>query len=76
MCKDRIEEAALSLQGVSEAEWSEETKVLHVTFDHSKVKLADIHKKIAEAGHDTELEKAPDDVYEALPACCLYRDSE
>lgn len=76
MCKDRIEEAALSLQGVNEAEWSEETKVLHVTFDDSKVKLADIHKKIAEAGHDTELEKAPDDVYEALPACCLYRDSE
>ena len=76
MCKDRIEEAALSLQGVSEAEWSEETKVIHVTFDHSKVKLTDIHKKIAEAGHDTEQEKAPDDVYEALPACCLYRDSE
>ncbi len=76
MCKDRIEEAALSLQGVSEAEWSEETKVLHVTFNHSKVKLADIHKKIAAAGHDTKLEKAPDDVYEALPACCLYRDSE
>jgi Cu(I)/Ag(I) efflux system membrane fusion protein len=76
MCKDRIEEAALSLQGVNEAEWSEETKVLHISFDHSKVKLADIHMKIAEAGHDTELEKAPDDVYEALPACCLYRDSE
>ncbi|MDA3952869.1 MAG: efflux RND transporter periplasmic adaptor subunit [Bacteroidales bacterium] len=73
MCKDRIEKAALSLNGVSTAEWSTDTKMAHISFDSGKVKLIDIHKVIAKAGHDTEIEKAPDKIYNALPECCLYR---
>jgi len=72
MCKDRIEEAALSLDGVNSASWSEETKLLEVSFNNDKVKLGKIHKAIAKAGHDTEKEMAPDEVYNDLPACCLY----
>ncbi|UCG26979.1 MAG: efflux RND transporter periplasmic adaptor subunit [Bacteroidales bacterium] len=73
MCKDRIEKASLSLDGVKSAEWDEVTKIIHISYDKELVKLRDIHKAIAKAGHDTEKEKAPDEVYNALPECCLYR---
>lgn len=73
MCKDRIETAARSVAGVALAEWSAETKQLHVSFDNGKTNIDNIQKAIAKAGHDTEKYKAPDDVYKALPECCLYR---
>ncbi|MBA7543979.1 hypothetical protein ES705_36324 [subsurface metagenome] len=72
MCKSRIEEAALSLDGVNSAEWSEETKMIHLSFNADKVRLDNIHKAIAKVGHDTEKETAPDDVYDNLPGCCQY----
>lgn len=73
MCKERIETAAKSVAGVTTAEWSAETKQLHVSFDGTKTSSDAIQKAIAKAGHDTEKYKAPDDVYKALPDCCLYR---
>ncbi len=73
MCKARIEEAALSLNGVNSAEWGEETKMIHLSFNADKVKLENIHKAIARAGHDTEKETAPGEVYDNLPECCKYR---
>lgn len=72
MCKDRIEKAALSLEGVASAEWSAEDHILHLLYDKKKVKLDKVHKSIAAAGHDTEKVKAPDSVYNQLPECCLY----
>ncbi len=72
MCEETIETAAMSLDGVSNADWSQETHMIHVNYNDAKVKLADIHKAIAKSGYDTELETAPDDVYESLPACCHY----
>lgn len=74
MCKDRIETAARSVAGVTQAEWSAETKQLHVSFDKGKTNIDNIQKAIAKAGHDTEKYKAPDDVYKALPECCLYKN--
>jgi Cu(I)/Ag(I) efflux system membrane fusion protein len=73
MCKERIETAAKSVSGVASAEWSAETKKLHVQFDGAKTNLDDIQKAIAKAGHDTEKYKASDAAYKALPECCLYR---
>ena len=72
MCKTRIEEAALALDGVTSANWDEETKMMHLSFHADKVKEIEIHKAIAKAGHDTEKEKAPKDVYNELPECCKY----
>jgi copper chaperone CopZ len=72
MCKARIEKAA-KINGVSKAEWSDETKVLTLVYDPSKVKSDDVQKKIAAAGHDTEKYKADDKAYKALPACCKYK---
>jgi hypothetical protein len=31
---------------------------------------------IADAGHDTPMHKAKDEVYEKLPACCKYDRTE
>ncbi len=72
MCESRIEKAAKSVEGVSSADWDQDTKMIEVTFDDSKTDLEKIHKAIADAGHDTDLKKADDKTYEALPGCCHY----
>ncbi|MDR1102962.1 MAG: cation transporter [Tannerella sp.] len=73
MCKTRIEKAAKDIEGVSTAEWSLEKQQLHLHFDTGKTSLKSISEAIAKAGHDTESDKAADDVYNALPGCCKYR---
>ncbi|WP_303918507.1 efflux RND transporter periplasmic adaptor subunit [Draconibacterium sediminis] len=75
MCKDRIEEASLSVGGVESANWDDETEMLHLNFNASKTSSEEVQKVIAAVGHDTEKYKAPDTVYEALPECCLYREN-
>ncbi|MDA3952866.1 MAG: heavy-metal-associated domain-containing protein [Bacteroidales bacterium] len=70
MCESRIEKAVLDLDGVTTADWDKETKMVEISFDEVKVKLDDIHKAIAKVGHDTEKEKANDEVYNALAGCC------
>lgn len=72
MCKDRIESTALELDGVNSASWSSEDQVLHLNFNKDKVALNEVHKAIANAGHDTEKVSAPDKVYDNLPGCCKY----
>lgn len=73
MCKTRIEKAAKSVEGVSEADWDKETKMITVTYDNSKTDVHKIHKAITLVGHDTEIYKADDKTYKALPKCCQYR---
>ncbi|HDR89769.1 MAG TPA: copper chaperone [Bacteroidetes bacterium] len=72
MCETRIEKAAGSVEGVRSADWSQESKMLELTFDPAKASLDDIQKKIASVGHDTPLHRAKDEVYNNLPACCKY----
>ena len=74
MCETRINEAALSTRGVESAHWDVESRMLSVTYSKGRFKPARLHYKIASVGHDTEELLAPDPVYEALPACCKYRD--
>ncbi|MEE4197179.1 MAG: heavy-metal-associated domain-containing protein [Bacteroidales bacterium] len=73
MCENRIEKAALGLDGVTKADWDKDTEMLEVAFVEEKVNVDDIHQAVAEAAHDTDKVKAVDEVYQALPACCLYR---
>ena len=73
MCKDRIEEAATSVKGVSAASWDVKTKKINVKYDATLSSISDIQKAIAKAGHDTGKFKADDRVYKSLPECCLYR---
>ena len=72
MCEKRIEKAATSVEGVTEADWNKETKMLEVTFDTEKTKTYEIQKAVADVGHDTEIIKAKDEVYDELPGCCKY----
>ncbi|MDO9257458.1 MAG: efflux RND transporter periplasmic adaptor subunit [Bacteroidales bacterium] len=73
MCKDRIEEAAKSVKGVSTADWNAKTKIMDVEYNSVLTSVETIQKAIAKSGHDTGKYKASDKVYRALPACCLYR---
>ncbi len=72
MCETRIEKAALSVEGVSKAEWDKKTKVLEVTFDEAKANSDKVEKAVAKVGHDTPHYKADDEAYKNLPGCCHY----
>ncbi|MFA8450249.1 MAG: efflux RND transporter periplasmic adaptor subunit [Bacteroidales bacterium] len=72
MCKNRIEKAALSVIGVTSANWDSESKEIQLTYDQD-LSIDEIHKAIAKVGHDTERFKATNEVYDKLPGCCLYR---
>ncbi|MDT8393256.1 MAG: efflux RND transporter periplasmic adaptor subunit [Bacteroidales bacterium] len=72
MCKSRIEETAMEQNGVMSASWDLESGMLHLDLDADKISVDEVEKAIAAVGHDTENHRAPDDVYEALPGCCLY----
>ncbi len=76
MCKTRIEKAAKSVDGVTAAVWDSKTQMVKVTFDNSKTDLKNINQAIANAGHDTDMCKAKDETYNALPGCCHYDRQE
>jgi mercuric ion binding protein len=73
MCKKRIE-TVLDHKGVKLAKWDPKTKELEVVYNSDKVTEMQIHELVASVGHDTDKVKAKDEVYAALPFCCLYRD--
>jgi Cu(I)/Ag(I) efflux system membrane fusion protein len=73
MCKKRIEKTATSVEGVSSATWNSETKNLEFAYDAEKTTPEAVSKALAKVGHDTDKDKAPDDIYNALPGCCKYR---
>lgn len=73
MCKIRIEDA-LDVKGVNSAAWDRKTQTLTVVYRPAKISEQILHQRVAAVGHDTPQAKAPDAVYQALPACCKYRD--
>lgn len=72
MCESRIEKAAKSVDGVTAADWNKQTKMIEVSFDALKTDVHKVHMAIAKAGHDTDMHKAKDETYNALPGCCHY----
>ncbi|WP_338376335.1 metal transporter [uncultured Flavobacterium sp.] len=72
MCEKRIEKAAFSVRGVKSAEWHVDCQDIHVIIDENKCSKEDVAKAIAAVGHDTDLIKASDDVYEDMHSCCQY----
>lgn len=71
MCEARIEKAA-KIEGVASADWDMETKILTITFNPTSVKPGLVHKAVAAVGHDTDKERADDEVYAKLHTCCQY----
>jgi copper chaperone CopZ len=72
MCKERIEKA-LMVKGVKYAYWDEKSEEATVKFNPEVVTLDQLHKNVAAVGHDTDLVKADDKVYENLHSCCKYK---
>jgi periplasmic mercuric ion binding protein len=75
MCQTRIEKAAKSVDGVTQAKWSDETKILELVYDDTKTNADKVETAIAKVGHDTPMHKATDESYKALPGCCKYERS-
>lgn len=72
MCKSTIEKAANSVGGVTRAIWDGTQKKIAVSFDASKIEVAEIHKAIAASGYDTEALVGNEEAYNSLPGCCKY----
>jgi outer membrane receptor for ferrienterochelin and colicins len=73
-CKPRIE-AAAKIKGVGSASWDASTQTLSLSYNISRTNLQKIQQHIVLAGHDIGKLKANDRIYNALPACCHYRDT-
>ncbi len=70
MCEERIEQAALELDGVSRADWKTETKSLSVSYDSTKIDEMKIQQAVANVGHETKSVASPQEVHDELPECC------
>ncbi len=73
MCQDRILEAAISVDGVLKATYNLDTKELSLE-TNEQFNKRDLARILAAAGHDSDLRRADQHSYEALPGCCKYRD--
>ena len=76
MCKSRIEKAALNSKGVKYALWNVKTHQLNLIIDERKTDVSTVQQNVANVGHDTDVFKAPKEIYENLHGCCKYRDEE
>ncbi len=72
MCKNTIEKAANSVEGVTSANWAVDKKKIDVSFDYTKTDAMAIHKAIAASGYDTEQVAGSEEAYNDLPGCCKY----
>ena len=72
MCKETIEGALKKKDGIAKKEWNTKTKMITVSYDPSKITLAQIKQKIADAGYDTDDVHAKDEAYNSLHKCCQY----
>ncbi len=72
MCKKRIEKAAYG-KGVRHAEWNKENQNLILVYRPDRTELAKIRQRILDVGHSVDQEKASEEAYQRLPACCHYK---
>ena len=73
MCKKRIEKAALNTKGVKYASWTAETQQLTLIYSAKKTSSKSVAENIAAVGHEADSIVAPDEAYNSLPACCMYK---
>src|ERR1700741_2310303 len=73
ICKNRIEKASKG-KGVTSAIWDVDTKMLSLDYNPSITSPEKVQERIADAGHDTQVKKAKDRIYDELPGCCHYRE--
>lgn len=71
MCKKTIEKS-LKVEGVSKANWNEDSKIISVSYDPAKITLDQVQRNIAAVGYDTDSHRGDDKAYTDLPECCQY----
>lgn len=71
MCKKTIE-SSVDVKGVKSAVWDAKTQSITIAYQPSKIEEAKLHELIAASGYDTELKKANESSFKALPECCQY----
>ena len=76
MCQRRIEGSLKEVEGIASASWDVDTKMMTVKFAEDLISLDNIHKRIADVGHDTDKYRADEEVYGKLPGCCKYERAE
>ena len=64
---------AMDVPGVRAAQWDQTTEKATVVYRVKKISEERLQKLVADAGHDTDLFVASDEVYAGLEKCCLYR---
>ena len=72
-CKVRIEGAANALTGISNANWSEKTKLLSFDYDVHLVSVNQLHEHIVSLGYDTDEYQTTYDAYMSLPETCRHK---
>ncbi|MDR1502251.1 MAG: cation transporter [Prevotella sp.] len=70
ICKQRIENAALSVNGVFSATWNVQNGKLQIGFNPEKTNIGEISEAIAKVGHDTDKNKADKIKHDELSDCC------
>jgi cation transport ATPase len=76
MCRERIENVALALEGVEYVRWDRSKQNLTVSYNEQKTSLQKIQTAVTMKGHDTELFSASDVRFNELPGCCKYERGE
>lgn len=71
MCKKTIE-TAVNVDGVLEADWNKDTKMMSIGYDSTLINLERIEQLISKSGYDTEMFQAEEDAYNGLHECCKY----
>lgn len=75
MCTDRIIKTVNEIDGVTLSDYNLDKQELHIHYIDSNTSIEAVSKALATVGHDTELFKAEQEVYDALPGCCKYREA-
>ena len=73
ICKKRSEKSAITVKVVKAENWDIPSNLISIVYNPNRVTLLKIQNSIAQVGHDTPLAKAPDEIYNELPMCCIYR---
>lgn len=72
MCKKTIENSIAGKDGLIEADWNKDSKMIRVTYDSLKTDVQDIQQMIAMAGYDNEAFTGDSAAYSNLHECCQY----
>ena len=74
MCKANIESATATVPGVISADYDLDQNLLDVRVREDQFTLTDLGNALSQAGYDSDLATASQEVYDQLAACCQYRN--